>query len=106
MAAAVRFPGVMLPSGLLYEHPERMTPRRGGYCDRLRPRGPFPVRLSWPSGPSGGFLAHIGFKIYSAACLQQIGDGFRRRGQPDAARRAQENCRKRRRPQRNAGKFC
>ena len=25
------------------------------------------------------FLTHRGFKIYSAACLQQIGDGFRRR---------------------------
>ena len=25
------------------------------------------------------FLTHRGFKIYPAACLQQIGDGFRRR---------------------------
>lgn len=25
------------------------------------------------------FLTHRGFKVYSAACLQQIGDGFRHR---------------------------
>jgi hypothetical protein len=31
------------------------------------------------SGQVIQFLAHRGFKIYSAACLQQIGDGFRRR---------------------------
>ena len=31
------------------------------------------------SGQVIQFLTHRGFKIYSAACLQQIGDGFRRR---------------------------
>ena len=31
------------------------------------------------SGQVIQFLAHRGFKIYSAACLQQIGDAFRRR---------------------------
>src|SRR5436190_10647160 len=31
------------------------------------------------SGQVIQFLTHRGYKIYSAACLQQIGDGFRRR---------------------------
>ncbi len=31
------------------------------------------------SGQVIQFLTHRGFKVYSAACLQQIGDGFRRR---------------------------
>src|SRR5882757_8048208 len=31
------------------------------------------------SGQVIRFLTHRGFKIYPAACLQQIGDGFRRR---------------------------